>query len=139
MHESHGRDDPGLPATNKFENSFRNIISASLCSSTEDAYLHHVNCFLNFLTKFYSIHDLKNVTAIHLGSFIAFLRESKSANTIRNYFSGLAYLFKLQNKPDITKHFTVVKALSGIQKLARENPSRLPISKSELLTIVDSV
>lgn len=91
------------------------------------------------MNKYYGFDDLDKITPTHLGSFIAYLHNSKSLGTIKNYLSGIGFYYNLYNKSDVTKTFSVYKALTGIQKLSSEKPCRLPITRVVMHKIIDNL
>ena len=76
----------------------------------------------------------------HVALFVTSLHHRSLAySTIRTYISALSFLFRLQSQADPTSALLVVKALQGVQNLARNKSSLLPISKSllhHLITVI---
>lgn len=61
---------------------------------------------------------------------VAILRgkENGSVAGLNTQLAGLAFLFKLQGQPDVTKDFWVRQALKGYRKLGVRRDSRRPVT-----------
>ena len=81
-----------------------------------------------------------SAVSFHIALFITYLHNRSLAySTVRTYISALSFLFRLKSDSDPTSHLLVVKALQGVQNLARTKSSLLPISKPLLHQILSVI
>ncbi|XP_046565904.1 uncharacterized protein LOC124274582 [Haliotis rubra] len=111
------------------------LITSSLAPSTWRTYQAGKTAFDQFRAAF-GLPSLWPIPLDQWLQFIAYLSVSgRSPATARSYVSGLAALHKLHNMCDVSHHFLVQKALSGMSRLSHRQDTRQPITTHLLAEI----
>ncbi|XP_073470547.1 integrase/recombinase xerD homolog [Aquarana catesbeiana] len=81
----------------------------------------------------------QGVSSLLLYYVVQKLDEGVSVSRMNTQLAGLAFLFKLQGQPDVTKEFWVRQALKGYRRAVVKRDSRRPVTFEILRGIVDKL
>ena len=132
---------PTRTSSSQFQAQLDTTLRASIQTTTEKAYEHHWQAFLNFVRHHFHLEPPMPAELNHICIFMLHLSNlGLSYTTIHTYLSAISFVHKLQNNPDPTAAFIVNNTLLGIKNLNALCINQwLPITKDILHKLLQSL
>ena len=113
------------------------LLGASLAHSTKQVYRQAVDKYASFIGQ---AADMFPISVSNLSNFIAYLYlAGYKASSIASTIAGISYVHSLLGLLNPANHIIVKKLLKGASKLTNQPDIRLPVSRTMLKNMVQSL